>query len=54
MVCLHFDLVRHGNIRLEARFGENLVVAVTSLVHAKYDSVLEIDKNRTVSSDYVI
>ena len=48
----HFDLVRHGNIWLEAHFEGNLAAAVTCLVHVEYDSVLEIDINKTVSPDY--
>ena len=50
----HFDLIRHGNIRLETRFAGNLEAAVTCLVHAEYDSVIEIDKNRDVSPDYIV
>ena len=40
----HFDLIRRGNIWLEAHFERNLAVAVTCLVHAEYDSVIKTDK----------
>ena len=48
----HFDLVRRGNIQLEARFSQNLAQALTCVVHAEYDSVLEINRARNVATDY--
>ena len=51
---LYFDLVQHGNIRLEVRFTQNLMEGVTCLVHAKYDSMIEINKVRDVLPDYIV
>ena len=51
---LHFDLVHHSNGQQEVRFTTNLAEAVTCLVHAEYDSVIEINKDRNVSPDYIV
>ena len=50
----HFDLVSRISPQLEVRFRQNLEEAVTCLVHAKYDSVITIDKDRNVSPDYIV
>ena len=50
----HFDFVHDGNVRLEVRFAQNLQAAVTCLVHAEYDSLTEVHKDRNISPEYVV
>ena len=45
-----FDVVRTGGMRLEMGFSQALTAAVTVIVYAEFDSVLEIDKDRNVLS----
>ena len=47
----HFNLVRHGAVRLEVRFGEALTETVNCMIYAEYDTVLEIDQSRQVMID---
>ena len=53
-MVLNFDLIHCGNIRLKARFAVNLEAAVTCLVYTEYDSMIEINKNRAVSFQYIV
>ncbi len=45
-------LLNQGNIRIEARFSNELPNTVTCLVFLEYDSTIEIDKNRNVILDH--
>lgn len=47
----HFNLVRHGSVRIELRFDETLDKTLNCIVYAEFDSVLEIDQSRQVSID---
>lgn len=47
----HFNLVKHGSVRIELRFGEVLTEALNCIIYAEYDNVLEIDQARQVIVD---
>ena len=44
-----FCVPRYGNVRIEMKFNTALEKSVTVLVHADYQSVLQIDNNKNVS-----
>ena len=44
----HFNLVKHGAVRLEVRFAEALTETVNCILYTEYDMVLEIDQSRQV------
>lgn len=48
----HWNLVRHGSVRIEVRFNEALTSTVNCIVYAEYDNVLEIDSSRQVIVDF--
>jgi len=48
----HFNLVKQGNIRIDIRFKEPLPETVNLVLYLIYQTVLEIDKSRTVIYDY--
>lgn len=48
----HWNLVRHGSVRIEVRFQEALTTTVNCIVYAEYDNVLEIDSSRQVIVDF--
>lgn len=48
----HWNLVRHGSIRIEVRFEEALASTINCIVYAEYDNVLEIDSSRQVIVDF--
>lgn len=48
----HWNLVRHGSVRIEVRFGEALTSTINCIVYAEYDNVLEIDSSRQVIVDF--
>ena len=45
----HFHLIRHGSVRIELRFDDTLDKALSCIIYAEFDSVLEIDQSRQVS-----
>ena len=47
-----FELVKSGALRMELKFDAPLLRSVTVVVWAEMDSVLEIDRNRTVLTDF--
>ena len=47
-----FELVKSGALRMELKFDAPLAQSVTVVVWAEMDSVLEIDRNRTVLTDF--
>ena len=49
----HFNVKSNGTIKLDLHFGEPLTKNVTVVVYAEYDTVIEINKNRTVLLDYM-
>ena len=41
----HFNLMKHGNVRLDLKFGTALTVTINVFAYAEFESVLEIDKS---------
>lgn len=48
----HWNLIRHGSLRIELGFAEALTETVNCIVYAEFDNVIEIDKNRNVTVDF--
>lgn len=48
----HWNLVRHGSLRLEVRFEKALSETVNCIVYAEFDNVIEIDSSRQVIVDF--
>ena len=48
----HWNLVKHGSIRIEIRFAEELKSTVNCIVYAEYDNILEIDSSRQAIVDF--
>jgi len=47
-----FELIKHGNIRLELHFAAAIPHTLTVIVFAEHDNLLEIDRDRNVAFDY--
>jgi len=47
-----FELIKHGNIRLEIHFAAATARTLTVVVFSEYDNLLEIDQQRQVAFDY--
>jgi len=47
----HFNLVKTGNIRIDVRFSAGLPEAVNLVLYLVHQTVLEIDKSRTIMYD---
>lgn len=50
----HWNLQKHGTVRLELRFAAPLPNAVNCIVFSEFNNLIEIDKNRSVVVDYNI
>lgn len=48
----HWNLVRHGSLRLEVRFEKALTETINCIVYAEFDNVIEIDSSRQVIVDF--
>lgn len=48
----HWNLVRHGSVRIEVRFDAALTETINCIMYAEYDNVLEIDAARQIIVDY--
>ncbi|XP_025995042.2 uncharacterized protein F54H12.2-like [Solenopsis invicta] len=48
----HWNLVKHGSLRLEVRFEKALTATVNCIVYAEFNNVLEIDSSRQVIIDF--
>lgn len=48
----HWNLLRHGSVRIEVRFAGSLPTTINCIVYAEYDNVLEIDSSRQVIVDF--
>ena len=48
----HWNLIKHGTVRLEVRFKTPLAQTINCLIYAEHDNVIEIDSNRQVIVDY--
>ena len=47
----HWNLVKHGSVRLDVRFAEALDNTINCIVYAEYDNILEIDASRQTIID---
>ena len=47
-----FELIKHGNIRIEIHFATATARTLTVIVFAENDNLLEIDQDRNVTFDY--
>ena len=48
----HWNLLKHGNVRLDVRFAESLTTTINCIVYAEYENILEIDASRQVIVDF--
>lgn len=48
----HWNLIKHGSIRVEIRFSDELTRTINCIFYSEYDNVLEIDANRQVITDF--
>ena len=48
----HFSLMKHGNVRLDLKFGTALPNTINVIAYAEFESVLEIDKSRNIIINY--
>src|SRR5436309_1881370 len=48
----HWNLIKHGSLRLEVRFEKPLEETVNCVVYAEFDNVIEIDSSRQVIVDF--
>lgn len=48
----HFNPLRRGNLRIDLRFAEALTEVITVLVFAQFESLISIDNDRNVYTDY--
>lgn len=48
----HWNLMKHGNVRLDVRFADSLTSTVNCIVYAEYENILEIDSSRQVIVDF--
>ena len=47
-----FELIKHGNIRIEIDFATDTAHTLTVIVFAEHDNLLEIDQDKNVDFDY--
>lgn len=48
----HFNLARHGSVRLVLKFSEALARTITVITYAEFENVIEIDRNRNIIYDF--
>lgn len=48
----HLSIPRQGSLRLDLTFAEPLKEAITVIVYAEFDNVIEIDRDRNIFIDY--
>ena len=48
----HFNLTRHGSVRLDMKFATALPHTVTVIVYAEFENIIEIDRHRNVVLDF--
>ena len=47
----HWNLVKHGSVRIDVRFDDPLSSTVNCIIYAEYENILEIDSARQVLVD---
>ena len=48
----HFELHKQGNLRLKLHFNNPLTETISMIVYGEFESIIEINKNREVVTDY--
>lgn len=48
----HWNLVKHGSLRMDVRFEAALTETISCLVYGEFDNVIEVDKDRNVIVDF--
>ena len=48
----HFGLVRHGNVKIDIRFGTVTPQTLNVITYLEFENLLELDKNRNVMFNY--
>ena len=48
----HFSLVRQGSVRLALKFAAALGATVSVVAYAKFENIIEVDRDRNVVFDY--
>lgn len=48
----HWNLIKHGSVRLEVRFAEPLAHTVNCVIYSEYYNLMEIDAARQIITDY--
>ena len=48
----HWELVKHGSIRLEIHFSQALTATINTIIYAEFDNLLQIDRSKNVIFDY--
>lgn len=48
----HWNIIKSGTLRAEIRFSDPISEAVTFIIFAEFDNVIEIDKHRNINIDY--
>ena len=48
----HFSLVRQGSVRVALKFVTALASTVTVVAYAKFENVIEVDRDRNVVFDF--
>jgi hypothetical protein len=47
------NIIKKGALKIEIKFGEALSETISVLLYCEYDSIIEIDLNRQVITDYM-
>ena len=48
----HYQLLKEGNVRLEAKFAVGLPNVVNCVVYAEFENIIELDRSKNVIFDY--
>jgi hypothetical protein len=48
----HYNLLKHGSVRLDLKFGAALPNTVNVIAYAEFETIIEIDKSRNIIIDY--
>ena len=46
------NLTKQGDVRIEFKFSDDTAVALTCIVHAEFDNLMEIDYERNISINW--
>ena len=48
----HFNLVKHGNLRLDVYFAGPLEETINLIIYAEFNNIIEVDQARNIIFDY--